>query len=1108
MHIPFKDPLTREATRSDQNDALPLVGRETELQVIALLLETVTQDKPAGARALTISGEMGVGKTRLLAELHKIARGSGFYVLESSAYESGRMFPYFPFIEALRPILRSSTRDQLSHHLGLDMVEKKNSLNGEGGEISFIGLPMITALADLFPELPEKLGVSIAAPELSPEQAKFRLFDAIATLLERLALDRPLLLSIDNLQWADSASLELMLYLTIRLRGSQVALAGATRPPGSFNATGHTTETVVSTAATVAATRALSDLMRQGFLHVLPLGLLHEEAMIRHLRALLPGEIAADLIGSLVSRAGGNVFFLEELVRVLTQDRRLVQHEGIWQARGADVPLPESITLAVQQRLQGLSTQCAELLCVASLFGSTFPLAVLTRVLQQDEEQIRFLLDEARRAQVIERVPAAAPHQVLDTYRFCQGVVQEILRGELSVERARFLHGAIGRALEASYGDAAAAHAAELAQHFVLSGEKEAALHWSLLAGEDAIRQQALREAITHLRVVLELLQLSTQLDVREKALLAIQTHIAIGESWSKLGELVQACGAFQKAISEFQQEAEDSRQLHDAFPSLLAKVNRLLADAYRMQGKYDLALAHLKAAQDAIEAGNDKSDIQANNPISVPWIPGRSFSSGRQVLSPERVTTSERLLLLQATAMLDIFLNQGKEAETALWQSHQLATAIGDQSGQAFALHLIGWIRGWGEHIFEAIRLLKQACELYIAVGDPYRAALGEQGLGIIYLALGDVEQARLYTERGLHRARRYGVRYILGWLYWNAAEMALTAGDWSGCEWQLQRAMQEAEELNNVRLKPVVMQSHAQLHFRRGNWDEAERLFSAAIQAAGNTEWYPSTLALYGHFLAVTGRRGKAAARAQLDRAADFPEPAGFSGHFYIPFLAEGYLHLEAGTRAALYSERVRALRGFMHYGASVDRILGEVAASKGAWEEAQQAFEDGLALCRRANNGPEEAMILYEQARTALMRSRVEADRASYSSQHMRALCEQARTLFLQHGMQRAADLVDTLREGIGQLEQQRDRQAQQRIPHAYLSHPGYELDFHLTRRELEVLRLVAEGHTDREVAEILVISPRTVNRHLGNIFVKLDVPGRAAAVAYAIRWGLVG
>ncbi|GAC1346996.1 MAG: hypothetical protein NVSMB27_11530 [Ktedonobacteraceae bacterium] len=77
-----------------------------------------------------------------------------------------------------------------------------------------------------------------------------------------------------------------------------------------------------------------------------------------------------------------------------------------------------------------------------------------------------------------------------------------------------------------------------------------------------------------------------------------------------------------------------------------------------------------------------------------------------------------------------------------------------------------------------------------------------------------------------------------------------------------------------------------------------------------------------------------------------------------------------------------------------------------------------------------------------------------------------------------------------------------------PARHLAHADYVLDLHLTKRELDVLRLVSEGQTDREVAEALVISSRTVNRHLSNIFVKLDVPGRAAAVAYAIRQGLVG
>jgi DNA-binding CsgD family transcriptional regulator len=140
--------------------------------------------------------------------------------------------------------------------------------------------------------------------------------------------------------------------------------------------------------------------------------------------------------------------------------------------------------------------------------------------------------------------------------------------------------------------------------------------------------------------------------------------------------------------------------------------------------------------------------------------------------------------------------------------------------------------------------------------------------------------------------------------------------------------------------------------------------------------------------------------------------------------------------------------------------------------------------------------------------LMRSNSETpEKRQASLQEIHRLCDQAQELFMKFRMQRAANLVETLREGIEQLELQ-DQSPSHQVIQQRITHPDYLLDLHLTKRELDVLRLVAEGHTDREVADILIISPRTVNRHLGNMYIKLDVPGRAAAVAYAIRQGLVG
>ncbi len=317
-----------------------------------------------------------------------------------------------------------------------------------------------------------------------------------------------------------------------------------------------------------------------------------------------------------------------------------------------------------------------------------------------------------------------------------------------------------------------------------------------------------------------------------------------------------------------------------------------------------------------------------------------------------------------------------------------------------------------------------------------------------------------------------------------------------------------------------PITCASNRSCGKRRPNSPSPRRLarsrtlFPGRRRVVRQHQWHAGSLALYGHFLAVTGRR--AAARAQLNQAAAYPEPPGYGGDFYIPFLAEGYLHLDADEQAATYVKRIQAQRGFMYYGNSVDRVLGVVAARAGNWAMAEQAFENGLSLCRRANNQPEEAAILYEQARAALVRSHAQhAPGQQHALQHMHTLCRQARVLFVQYDMQRAVALVDTLQEGVRQLEtraQQASKSSsvftsQPPSSRTELSPAGYILDRSLTKRELEVLRLVAEGHTDREVADILVLSPRTVNRHLSNIFVKLDVPGRAAAAAYAVRQGWV-
>src|SRR5579872_3230989 len=564
MQAPFVDPLLGIG---QYQKALPLVGREAEMQLLRMLLNNVFYDMPHGPRALTMSGEVGVGKSRLLAEIYMEAQTQGFRVLEGRAYETGRMFPYLPFIEILHPVIRSATEKQLRTYIGLhEEISHETSHAHTPPQLSLAGMPLLAALTRLFPELPSLVHTTIEYEVLSPDQEKFRLLDAVATFIENVAQEQPVLLSIDNLQWADSASLELTVYLTVRLHDRRVALLGATRParpaPTSSDWTDGDDPTIAMSAS-IAAAKTLSDLMRHGLLLFLPISPINEEFAAQHLHSLLPGTISRPITQTLLGRAEGNPFFLEELVRTLTLNQQIILRDGTWRAtRMIETALPESITVAVGQRLQSLSDACREFLRVASLFGRTFSLDALIHVLQTTHDTPQSLIDEATGAAFIASIspiedawdddsdasigssffPSLASSNLIPiSYIFCQSIVQEVLSAEIPQQRKRTLHAAIGAALEAFYGKTAPAHAAELVRHYALSGEKEAALRWSLLAGEDAARQQAHREAVSHFRLALKLIEANTQLRDGYAQASPAQLHLTIGESWFKLGQLAAA---------------------------------------------------------------------------------------------------------------------------------------------------------------------------------------------------------------------------------------------------------------------------------------------------------------------------------------------------------------------------------------------------------------------------------------------------------------------------------------------------------------------------------------------------------------------------------------
>jgi predicted ATPase len=169
MQAPFADPLSGIELTSRP---LPLVGREGEMQLLGNLLDTVAFDRPYGPRAVIVSGETGIGKTRLLAEMCQQASKRDFHLLEGRAYEVSRSFPYMPFTEALRPVILNNSLKRLRSLVGLDTVAVESLRDDDNFDthesISLTGSPMVAALARLFPQLPDLLQFEITPEPLTP----------------------------------------------------------------------------------------------------------------------------------------------------------------------------------------------------------------------------------------------------------------------------------------------------------------------------------------------------------------------------------------------------------------------------------------------------------------------------------------------------------------------------------------------------------------------------------------------------------------------------------------------------------------------------------------------------------------------------------------------------------------------------------------------------------------------------------------------------------------------------------------------------------------------------------------------------------------------------
>jgi tetratricopeptide (TPR) repeat protein len=428
-----------------------LVGRRDELKRAR---DHFNRAMAGERQVVLISGEPGVGKSRLAQELLTQARLTGARVLKGGSYEFEAATPYLPFVEALRAFV-AETDDAL-------LLEWTAEIAPE--------------LARLAPEIASRLGPFPPPPSLPPAEEKLRLYDAVLRLLRRLAADRGLVLFLDDLHWADQGTLALVHYLLRQLSKDRVLLLGAYR------------EVELDRAHPLAA--ALVEWNRERLATRIALDRLSAEDTGILLATLFGQEsVSAEFTGAIYRETEGNPFFLEEVVKALIEQGQIYRRGAQWFSDTAEnLAIPQSVKEAIGRRLDRLSEACLDTLHVAAAIGKSFRFDALAAATGRSEDSLLDELDEATAAQLLR--PGRG-----DEFVFTHDKIREVLYGEMNPIRRRRQHARIFEALERLHAANPDCHATELAHHAVLSADFERGFQWSMRAVAQAEAVHAHDEA-------------------------------------------------------------------------------------------------------------------------------------------------------------------------------------------------------------------------------------------------------------------------------------------------------------------------------------------------------------------------------------------------------------------------------------------------------------------------------------------------------------------------------------------------------------------------------------------------------------------------------------
>ena len=853
------------------------VGRQREMGELKACLEDALSGR---GRLVTLVGEPGIGKTRTAQEMATYAGLRGAQVLWGRCYEEQGVPPYWPWVQAIRSYVRERDPEQLRSEMGAGAAD----------------------IAEVVSDVRERLPDLQMAPQLEPDQARFRLFDSIAAFLKPASQHQPLVLVLDDLHWADQPSLLLLQFVARELGGARLLLIGTYRD--------------VELSRQHPLAEALGELTRERLFQRVLLRGLSQEDVGRFIEMTSGNSAPRGLVEAVHSQTEGNPLFVTEVVRLLVQEGGL-NAEKVRETDSWTIRIPEGIREVIGRRLNRLSQRCNEALTVASILGREFTMAQLRPLVEEvTEDRLFEILEEALAARVIEELP----HSV-GRYQFTHALIQETLTSELSLTRQVRLHAQIAEALEDLYGDDADAHAAELAHHFaeaqtVLGTAK--LVDYSLLAGERALSGFGFEEALAHF----------------ERGLVSRGIPLTGFEPASdeEAAALLFGLARAQLATSE-----------RHSLPAVMSCLRRAF-DFYAGAGEVDRAVA---VAQHPL-------------PMAPGLLAGVAQLAHQALKLVQRDSHDEGRLLSQYSRAVYFEEADFETAQDAFTRALAIAQREGDTELELRTLGNAAIVDTFHGHFNESLEKSLRGLELARRVDNP-RAELGVQTWAFTdRLVTGDLQGAKPHLESMRDLAERLRDRYWLATAFFLSAQASFYEGDWEAAR----QFSNQGLAVSSMDCRCLALRM--QLAFELGEIDQTEvyleRLLDAMRLAPPGPNFEYAVPALG---IPLAARVSGASRHIEVaEAAADAVLTAAHSSPFVLWGARGGlgFLAVQRGDSAAAtdHYASLAFSRGtaWVNFSLALDRLLGLLAQTMGIPDLAAEHFEDALAFCRNGGYRPELA------------------------------------------------------------------------------------------------------------------------------------------------------